>query len=31
MPTYQYSCTECGEQLEVVQSFSDPALTVCPA
>jgi putative FmdB family regulatory protein len=31
VPTYQYSCTECGEQLEVVQSFSDPALTVCPA
>ena len=31
MPTYQYSCTECGEHLEVVQSFSDPALTVCPA
>ena len=31
MPTYQYSCTGCGEQLEVVQSFSDPALTVCPA
>ena len=31
MPTYQYACTECGERLEVVQSFSDPALTVCPA
>ncbi len=31
MPTYPYSCTECGENLEVVQSFSDPALTVCPA
>ena len=30
MPTYQYSCTECGEQLEVVQSFSDEPLTVCP-
>ncbi|GGN56444.1 hypothetical protein GCM10010112_08300 [Actinoplanes lobatus] len=30
MPTYQYSCTECGEQLEAVQSFSDPALTECP-
>lgn len=30
MPTYQYACTECGERLEVVQSFSDPALTVCP-
>lgn len=30
MPTYQYSCTECGEQLEVVQSFSDEPLTMCP-
>ncbi len=31
MPTYQYACTECGERLEAVQSFSDPALTECPA
>ncbi|HEX6327026.1 MAG TPA: FmdB family zinc ribbon protein [Jiangellaceae bacterium] len=31
MPTYQYACTECGEQLEVVQKFTDDALTVCPA
>ena len=31
MPTYQYACTECGEQLEVVQKFSDEPLTVCPA
>jgi putative FmdB family regulatory protein len=30
VPTYQYACTECGEQLEVQQSFSDDALTVCP-
>ncbi len=30
MPTYQYACTECGEQIERVQSFSDPALTECP-
>ena len=30
MPTYQYACTECGEQLEVVQKFSDNPLTVCP-
>ncbi|MDI6099834.1 zinc ribbon domain-containing protein [Actinoplanes sp. NEAU-A12] len=30
MPTYQYACTECGEHLEAVQSFSDPALTECP-
>jgi putative FmdB family regulatory protein len=30
MPTYQYRCTECGEDLEAVQKFSDPALTTCP-
>ncbi|MGY0234657.1 FmdB family zinc ribbon protein [Longispora urticae] len=30
MPTYQYACTECGHQLEAVQSFSDDALTTCP-
>ena len=30
MPTYQYACTECGEQLERVQKFSDDPLTVCP-
>ena len=30
MPTYQYQCTECGEALEVQQSFTDDALTVCP-
>ncbi|MBK5306055.1 MAG: FmdB family transcriptional regulator [Frankiaceae bacterium] len=31
MPTYQYACTACGEQLEAVQSFTDAALTECPA
>ncbi|WP_414990256.1 FmdB family zinc ribbon protein [Aeromicrobium sp.] len=31
VPTYQYQCTECGEALEVQQSFSDDALTECPA
>lgn len=30
MPTYQYLCTECGDSLEVQQSFTDDALTVCP-
>ncbi|WP_327068481.1 FmdB family transcriptional regulator [Kitasatospora sp. NBC_01250] len=30
MPTYQYQCTECGSGLEVVQKFTDEALTVCP-
>ncbi|MDX6349879.1 MAG: hypothetical protein QOF84_4669 [Streptomyces sp.] len=31
MPTYQYQCTACGEGLEVVQKFTDDALTECPA
>jgi putative FmdB family regulatory protein len=31
VPTYQYTCTECGEPLEAVQKFSDEPLTVCPA
>ncbi len=30
MPTYQYRCTECGEDLEAVQKFSDAALIECP-
>jgi putative FmdB family regulatory protein len=30
VPTYQYACTECDEQLEVRQSFTDDPLTVCP-
>ena len=31
MPTYQYRCTDCGEPLEVVQSFTDDPLTECPS
>lgn len=31
VPTYQYSCTACSADLEVVQSFSDDALTECPS
>lgn len=30
MPTYQYSCNDCGHYFETVQSFSDDSLTVCP-
>ncbi len=30
MPTYQYRCTECGNELEAVQKFTDPSLTTCP-
>jgi putative FmdB family regulatory protein len=31
VPTYQYSCTECGEQIEAVQKFTDEPLQVCGA
>jgi len=31
MPTYEYACKSCGERLEVVQSFTDDALTECPS
>jgi len=31
MPTYEYACKSCGEHLEVVQKFTDDALTTCPA
>ena len=31
MPTYQYTCTECGDRVEVVQKFTDDPLTVCEA
>ena len=31
MPTYQYTCTDCGEPVEAVQKFTDAPLTVCAA
>jgi putative FmdB family regulatory protein len=31
VPTYQYTCTECGEPVEAVQKFTDAPLTVCTA
>lgn len=31
MPTYEYRCKACGHELEIVQSFSDDALTTCPS
>lgn len=30
MPTYEYLCKDCEHHFEIVQSFSDDALTVCP-
>jgi putative FmdB family regulatory protein len=29
VPTYQYTCTDCGEPIEAVQKFTDPPLSVC--
>ena len=31
MPTYAYACKSCENAFDAVQSFSDPALTECPA
>jgi len=31
VPTYEYACRECGEHLEVHQTFDDAALSECPA
>ncbi|BCN77637.1 FmdB family zinc ribbon protein [Prescottella equi] len=31
MPTYSYACTKCDNKFDIVQSFSDDTLTVCPA
>jgi putative FmdB family regulatory protein len=31
VPTYQYTCVECGEPVEAVQKFTDAPLTVCDA
>ena len=29
MPTYEYACSSCGTQIDVVQSFTEDPLTVC--
>lgn len=29
MPTYEYACRGCEHRFEIVQSFSDAALTTC--
>ena len=33
MPTYQYACrnASCGNRFELVQAFTDPSVTECPA
>ena len=30
MPTYEYACVACGHAFEVVQSFTDEAISICP-
>lgn len=30
MPTYAYACKDCSHEFDIVQSFSDDSLTVCP-
>lgn len=30
MPIYEYLCSACGTQKDVMQKMSDPVLTTCP-
>jgi putative FmdB family regulatory protein len=30
MPTYEYTCRDCGHTFDIVQSMWDEALTMCP-
>jgi putative FmdB family regulatory protein len=30
MPTYEYTCRDCGHTFEIVQSMLDEPLTMCP-
>jgi putative FmdB family regulatory protein len=30
MPIYEYSCLDCGDEFERIQSFSDNSLPTCP-
>ena len=29
MPTYSYTCTDCDHRFDIVQAFTDDALTTC--
>jgi putative FmdB family regulatory protein len=31
MPLYEYECDACAHKFEVIQKFSDPPITTCPA
>jgi putative FmdB family regulatory protein len=30
VPTYAYACKDCDHEFDIVQSFSDDSLTICP-
>ena len=30
MPIYEYQCSQCGHQLEILQAMSDSPLSICP-
>jgi len=30
MPTYEYTCRDCGHTFDIVQKMTDEPLTVCP-
>jgi putative FmdB family regulatory protein len=30
VPLYEYKCTQCGEQVEIIQKISDPPYAHCP-
>lgn len=30
MPTYEYTCRDCGHTFDVVQAMTDDPLTMCP-
>ncbi|MBG0741331.1 FmdB family transcriptional regulator [Paeniglutamicibacter antarcticus] len=30
MPTYAYACKDCGHNFDIVQSFTDNSLSICP-
>jgi len=31
MPTYQYECSACGGEFEILQSIAEPKLKKCPS
>ena len=30
MPIYEYKCSKCGHQFEIIQRFSDNPIETCP-